>query len=303
MLNYEFRFRARKALKNNWQIALLVALIAALPGLISQLVTALTGGSFIQRLTTQLESNMAILYSDDQLMAEVEKIFTDDGFDWSVVASVVSWLVSPILSLGLTAYLMDLLRMKAGQVSSAFCRLNVWHKSIGLNIMVALKTFLWALPGMALMIGATVLLAMNATFENVESLLPWVTFLTYAGTAATTIPAVLAMLRYAMATMVLADEPATGIMQCIRRSKEMMNKQKGNYFLLQLSFIGWYLLLILLETFLSGVTGYVIASTVYMVLNLALNVYVSTTCCAFYMNLKGEAPVIVLSNDTSNFEK
>jgi uncharacterized membrane protein len=303
MLNYEFRLRARKALQNNWQIALLVGLIAALPSLISQLVTSLTGGSLAQRLTTLLESNMDILYSNEQLLSELENIAKDSGYNWSVVVSIVAWLVSPVLSLGLTAYLMDLLRMKAGQVSSVFCRLKVWHKSIGLNIMVALKAFLWALPGLAVTIGATVLLTMNATVDNVQSLLMWANFLAYAGTAATVIPMVLAMLRYAMSTMVLADEPTTGVMQCIRRSKEMMTKQKGNYFLLQLSFIGWYLVLLLLETFLASAVGYVIASTVYMVLNLALNIYVTATCCAFYMNLKGESPVIVLPNQADGFDQ
>ena len=103
--------------------------------------------------------------------------------------------------------------------------------------------------------------------------------------------------------LLLADEPTTGVMQCIRRSKEMMNKQKGNYFLLQLSFIGWYLFLLLLEMFLASAIGYVLASTVYMVLNLALNIYVTATCCAFYMNLKGESPVIVLPKMTNGFDQ
>lgn len=299
MLNFEFRVRARKALQNHWQIALLIGLIAALPELLSQLVSALTGGSAAQRLTVLIENDMNILYSNERLASELQSILNDQGFQWSAILRVVAWLVAPALSLGMTAYLLGLLRMQAGTVSSVFSRMKIWYKSIGLHIMTSLKAFLWALPGIAVTIAATFLLAYNVSSADLNRLVSWVNFLAYAGTLSAIIPMVLALLRYAMASMVLADEPSTGVMQAIRRSKELMKHQKGNFFLLMLSFVGWYLLLVLLEILLINMVGYVLASTIYMVLSLALNVYISTTACAFYMNAKGESPVIVLQNNTS----
>lgn len=299
MLNFEFRVRARKALQNHWQIALLIGLIAALPELLSQLVSALTGGSAVQRLTVLIENDMNILYSNERLASELQSILNDQGFQWSAILRVVAWLVAPALSLGMTAYLLGLLRMQAGTVSSVFSRMKIWYKSIGLHIMTSLKAFLWALPGIAVTIAATFLLAYNVSSADLNRLVSWVNFLAYAGTLSAIIPMVLALLRYAMASMVLADEPSTGVMQAIRRSKELMKHQKGNFFLLMLSFVGWYLLLVLLEILLINMVGYVLASTIYMVLSLALNVYISTTACAFYMNAKGESPVIVLQNNTS----
>ncbi len=299
MLNFEFRVRARKALQNHWQIALLIGLIAALPELLSQLVSALTGGSAAQRLTVLIENDMNILYSNERLASELQSILNDQGFQWSAILRVVAWLVAPALSLGMTAYLLGLLRMQAGTVSSVFSRMKIWYKSIGLHIMTSLKAFLWALPGIAVTIAATFLLAYNVSSADLNRLVFWVNFLAYAGTLSAIIPMVLALLRYAMASMVLADEPSTGVMQAIRRSKELMKHQKGNFFLLMLSFVGWYLLLVLLEILLINMVGYVLASTIYMVLSLALNVYISTTACAFYMNAKGESPVIVLQNNTS----
>lgn len=300
MLNFEFRVRARKALQNHWQIALLIGLIAALPELLSQLVSALTGGSAAQRLTVLIENDMNILYSNERLASELQSILNDQGFRWSAILRVITWLVAPALSLGMTAYLLGLLRMQAGTVSSVFSRMKIWYKSIGLHIMTSLKAFLWALPGIAVTIAATFLLAYNVnSTEDLYSMVSWVNFLAYAGTLAAIIPMVLALLRYAMASMVLADEPSTGVMQAIRRSKEMMKHQKGNFFLLMLSFVGWYLLLVLLEILLINMVGYVLASTIYMVLSLALNIYITTTACAFYLNAKGESPVIVLQNNTS----
>ncbi len=299
MLNFEFRVRARKALQNHWQIALLIGLIAALPELLSQLVSALTGGSAAQRLTVLIENDMNILYSNERLSSELQSILNDQGFQWSAILRVVAWLVAPALSLGMTAYLLGLLRMQAGTVSSVFSRMKIWYKSIGLHIMTSLKAFLWALPGIAVTIAATFLLAYNVSSADLNRLVFWVNFLAYAGTLSAIIPMVLALLRYAMASMVLADEPSTGVMQAIRRSKELMKHQKGNFFLLMLSFVGWYLLLVLLEILLINMVGYVLASTIYMVLSLALNVYISTTACAFYLNAKGESPVIVLQKNTS----
>ncbi len=299
MLNFEFRVRARKALQNHWQIALLIGLIAALPELLSQLVSALTGGSAAQRLTVLIENDMNILYSNERLASELQSILNDQGFQWSAILRVVAWLVAPALSLGMTAYLLGLLRMQAGTVSSVFSRMKIWYKSIGLHIMTSLKAFLWALPGIAVTIAATFLLAYNVSSADLNRLVFWVNFLAYAGTLSAIIPMVLALLRYAMASMVLADEPSTGVMQAIRRSKELMKHQKGNFFLLMLSFVGWYLLLVLLEILLINMVGYVLASTIYMVLSLALNVYISTTACAFYLNAKGESPVIVLQKNTS----
>ncbi len=299
MLNFEFRVRARKALQNHWQIALLVGLIAALPELLSQLVSALTGGSAVQRLAVLVENDMNILYSNEQLASELQSILNDQGFQWSAILRVVAWLVAPALSLGMTAYLLGLLRMQAGSVSSVFSRMKIWYKSIGLHIMTSLKAFLWALPGIAVTTAAAFLLAYNVSSTNLNRMISWFNFLAYAGTLAAIIPMVLALLRYAMASMVLADDPSTSVMQAIRRSKELMKHQKGNYFLLMLSFVGWYLLLLLLETLLVTMVGYVLASTIYMVLNLALTIYISTAACAFYLNAKGESPVIVLQNNTS----
>ena len=93
---------------------------------------------------------------------------------------------------------------------------------------------------------------------------------------------------------VLADAPETGVFACVKRSKELMQNRKGAYFTLMLSFIGWALLLSITQVLLMSLVGYVIASTVYMVLNLALQVYMNATSCEFYLQVKGEEPIIVL---------
>ncbi len=57
------------------------------------------------------------------------------------------------------------------------------------------------------------------------------------------IPGIIAVYRYRMAYYILLDDPDKGPLQCIRESKELMNGHKKELFFLDLSFIGWALLI------------------------------------------------------------
>lgn len=57
------------------------------------------------------------------------------------------------------------------------------------------------------------------------------------------IPGIIASIRYSMAFFIFVDNPEMGIMEIISESKRMMGGNKWKYFCLQLSFIGWGLLI------------------------------------------------------------
>ena len=57
------------------------------------------------------------------------------------------------------------------------------------------------------------------------------------------IPGVIAYFRYSLAFYILADNPELSAMECLRRSKIMMRGNKGYLFGLNLSFIGWVVLM------------------------------------------------------------
>lgn len=54
------------------------------------------------------------------------------------------------------------------------------------------------------------------------------------------IPGVIAQLSYSMAYYIKADHPEYDWKQCLAESKRMMTGYKGDLFVMQLSFIGWY---------------------------------------------------------------
>ncbi|RKP44104.1 DUF975 family protein [Cohnella endophytica] len=56
------------------------------------------------------------------------------------------------------------------------------------------------------------------------------------------VPGIIAALRYSQAYYILRDNPDIGAMEAIRRSKALMDGNKGRLFILGLTFIGWFIL-------------------------------------------------------------
>ena len=92
------------------------------------------------------------------------------------------------------------------------------------------------------------------------------------------IPGIIAAYRYRMARYLLLDDPSRGASECIRMSKQMMKGHKWELFVLDLSFIGWYLLAAI------PYVGYAVM--------IWTEPYVNTTYVLYYMALAGK-PVIV----------
>lgn len=56
------------------------------------------------------------------------------------------------------------------------------------------------------------------------------------------VPGIIAAIRYSQSFFILKEHPEYGIRQCVNESKKMMKGNKGNYFIMMLSFIGWFAL-------------------------------------------------------------
>lgn len=108
------------------------------------------------------------------------------------------------LSIGYAYFNLNLVRGDEFRFDDIFARFHKILKIFGLFFMIGLFTALWSL-----------LLV---------------------------IPGIIAAFRYAMAPYIMAEDPEVGVMEAIRKSKEMMKGYKWKYFCLELSFIGWILL-------------------------------------------------------------
>lgn len=285
--NYELKLKARTALKDNWQIALMVALIASLPSLVSQVVAIMTQSSYAQTMSSLLTTvQSSDTVADVAAMLEQAGI-TLEGYMPSMLVNLLAGIVSPFLTLGMLNYFFKLLRGEQDAlIGTVFSRKNCFFKAIGLDIMIALRTMLWMLPGLVLEV-----LALVAAAFLPESLSMLAMLLMYAGPITMMVLGIRAALHYSMSTRVMAEVPSKGINQCIRESVAIMSHRKLLLFSLEISFFLLNIGVTLLEGLLLGMVGNVLASTVSMALSFAVNVYVQMAVSAFYLVYRGETAI------------
>ena len=278
-----YRKKALDALKGHWQTALLIALIVNLPTLLMQGFSVFSGNDLANRLQAVVVSASRDGVMTPQLILdEMNAILYSTGF-WTIRGlEILAWLVTPCLSLGMYKWLLDRLQGQTGQVDTVFCRMRQFLKAIGLQLLIILKVLLWALPGLAVMAymlwpaftSASALTQLAAIQRSYNMSLPVLLL--------TAVPAGMAALRYALSEYIMAEEPGSKILYCIRHSKELMREQKRSLFLLVVSFLLWYLLEMLISSMLPGVLSLVFQ----MLAGLAITVYMSGSIAAFYLRLK-----------------
>ena len=175
---------------------------------------------------------------------------------FSGVTSVVSsaygavFLIMGALLFGLYLYYLSLIREKVGDFNLLFKafsfsgqNLGLFGKTLGVYLLMNLFIFLWLL----LLI----------------------------------VPGIVAAYSYRMVFYILIDNPEIGVMEALRKSKEMMHGYKAKLFCLDLSFIGWGLLCIL--TFGVGF--------------LWLYPYILTSQTIFYEELRNEHGLLLKSKE------
>ncbi len=118
---------------------------------------------------------------------------------------IYSILVTGAFTFGIYAYFLNLVRNKEKDLGQIFSGFGFFFKTLLLYVVMMIFIVLWGL----LLI----------------------------------VPGIIAAFRYSQAFYILIDDPSKDIMQCIKESKAMMKGNKAKYLCLQLSFIGWYLLI------------------------------------------------------------
>ena len=297
-----FKGKAREALKGHWQTALLIALIVNLPSLLAQGITVFTGNDPMDRLqAVMITASRDGTLTQSLLIREITAYLTSSGFWMMVGLNVAAFVITPCLGLGMNKWLMDRLRKApvTDVLDGAFCRVRLFFKALGLQLLIILKVLLWMLPGIALFAGLLIPLYTAETADAANSVLRTVNVMTLPVILVMAVPGGIAALRYAMAEYILADEPETKITECVRRSKEQMRELKRMLFMLLVSFLFWYLLQLLAASLLSGMSS-ILALLFQMLTGLALSVYMSGSEAAFYLETRlGAIPKRAPAEDPS----
>jgi uncharacterized membrane protein len=154
----------------------------------------------------------------------LQRYYTD--LDWQSLITAVTPLFTPtaglltlalsllrtVVSFGFSSYCLKVARGRDADMRDLGDGFALFFKVIWLNILIGFFVALWSLL-----------------------------FL---------VPGVIAALRYSQARYILMENPELSALACIRQSKAMMRGHKPGFFLLNLSFIGWWLLTGLVQAYL-----------------------------------------------------
>ena len=303
-----FKAKARAALRQHWQTALLIALIVNLPSLLVQGISAFTKNDVTARLEDLVLQASGSAAAMNALPDAVLGMLSETGIITMMVLSAVAWLITPVLSVGMSHWTLERLRGQVLPVSAVFSRLRIFLKSIGLRLLIVLKVLLWMLPGLAVFLFSVIpLLRANPGSTAELSSAADISFhLMSAGMIAMIVLGVMGYLYYAMAEFILADEPEERVLSCARRSKMLMKGRRGVLMSLWLSFLLWYLMILMGSSMVAGIAGSVIALVLEMLGTLFLSVYILASEGVFYEALRlapaPEIPAETPTDDSQDIE-
>lgn len=160
--------------------------------------------------------------------------------------ALVLYMLNPVIEIGFMSYCLKTTRAIAGDVKDVLNGFQYFIKVILLSIMIAILVFLWSML-----------------------------FL---------FPGIVASYRYRQAYYILLDAPEKGVMQCIRESKQLMAGSKLDLFLVDLSFIGWFFLDVIVVLLIP-------APFAIPVVSIWLTPYIGLTHAGFYERLLNRAVI------------
>lgn len=261
MGSFLFKQKAREMLKGNWQNALVISFFSGVLLTIAQVLQSVMlkdvqsvmdsltvlMGTLGGELTNAQSQQVVELYN--KLFAAIGSI-PDSMWTLLIGLNLLALVVTPALTLASTFYFIRLTRGEdIGIKEGLLCRMRILPKALWLNIRMFVQIFLWSL-------------------------------LLF-------IPGLIAALRYSMATYFMAEDPSISAGEALRRSKEVMKVKgrKPSYFMLLISFVGWNLLISMVQLLLAGMVGTVFTLVAAQFMSLALNTYVNASCAAYYFSV------------------
>lgn len=152
-----------------------------------------------------------------------------------ILGGIVSGVLSPVFSMGVFLIFLNLIDGNAPCVGDVFGGFRIFGKAFFLNLVMAIFIALWSL----LLI----------------------------------IPGIIKGFSYSMAFYILAENPEMSVFEALTESRRLMDGHKMEFFVLNLSFIGW----ILLTAITFGIAG------------IYVNPYIFATNTNFYRYLKNNS--------------
>ena len=256
-----YRHKARDALRGKWIMAAGVCFLFALVS--GGIATLASLPIFLTRIATLITSAK----SDPTTLILTTLIGTAFSFAVSI------FVISPI-TVGLHRIYLDLIDGKDVRFETLFSYFKKGYVStVAANLLYSLLTAVAAIP--TVLLSALGVMCFLGSYETSPILAVFVcSMLVLVGVCIFAVLAVLLTYRYSLMFFILAEYPTLSALDVLRNSAVLMQGNKWRFFCLQLSFIGWALLLIPIGTITCGIGSFIGQH--------ALSAYVYTAQAAFY---------------------
>lgn len=282
--SFVFRKMAMDAIKPAISVLIIAALLVTLPGLISLTVTELTGATpdnYLLSPLKRLDKFIAEADPDmpqeefsaqqaalrDNILAAAKTFWQEKGAIYAVTL-LAEMILTPALGIVLTWALLMTVRKKVLTVPDLLKPLRWSPKSLLMSLWLALRVTAWMLPGTAVML---IGILIPGGFGGA---------LISAGSIFMVVLTIRALMHYCLAPIALADDPSRSLNACIRISHSILRNRKMEFFLLELSFIGWAFLLSLVTGMFATLGA--LGTALGMMVSLLLNIYIGAAEVCFY---------------------
>lgn len=272
----EYRQTAWAAIKPVLPIMLLIALVASLPQLVFLFIQASCG------LTPPMDTDL--LLSDPDAFAAAYSAFmsSSKGITYSLLNTLFTLMTIP-LSLGSIGAAQRILRGEDVLVRHSLAYIPYTFRAIWLQICTAFYAF-WPML-LAYVVAIPVLLTVPS-----PDIVLLTAILLLIAVIATLVFAIMRTYSMVASDYLLARNPNTSVSEIMRTSRTIMKGNRMNFFLLELSFIGWNLLIAVIDSVVLSMAGYTLANVCSMLLSLFLGVYMTTAEAAFVNDLTADTP-------------
>lgn len=121
-----------------------------------------------------------------------------------ILGEIASFIINGLITFGSLSFYLKISRGEEVEFNELFKKTNMFIPYILISLLTGIFTVLWSMLFI--------------------------------------IPGIIAALSYSQALLIALEEPEINAMQALKKSKELMNGHKMDYFVLNLSFIGWGIL-------------------------------------------------------------
>ncbi len=233
----DFRSIARDVLDRKWKIAVLVGLVATILGAVEDMGPEVKINIDMSSANASFEFAGQTIFSTGGGLNSDIGAFLVGGFTYIMIAALIMgavyFILGSIIKVGYAKFNLNLADRIEGSLKNLFAYFSFWKTTAAARFLQSIYVLLWSLLFI--------------------------------------IPGIIKSYEYAMVPYLLADNSDMDKDEILNLSRRMMEGNKWDFFVLELSFIGWILLAV---------------STFNIVGILYVDPYIEATHAQFYLKIK-----------------